>query len=219
MANFSGEMPFVTDEAILACCLITAGCEPMNPSAPCANIYDEEILFKIGGGKRDATTREVIKPSRFAGMQLWDAAQAAWKESAKGDVRYEIRLTARCSDLIKIYRHQCATLLSSDKSSGELILGIIESVVAGAMLKDEAVLRISCINLKTRGEFINCWKNLPPLLRAPRKGKTKISDGTARSQLLDGSYKTVPAKVVVSPGFDAISLNSSEQTRKKMGFA
>lgn len=216
MPDFSGEMPFITDEAILACCLITAGCEPCNENAPCMNIYDEEILFKIGGGLRDQT-KKVVRPSRFAGMELWDAAQEAWKESAKGDVKYEIRLTARCADLIRAYRDQCMQLQESDEKAGVLILKIMDATKAGAMLPDEAILRISCINLKTRGDFVNCWKKMVPVLRVPRKGKTVITDGTAQVLAKGGRFRTVPAKVATSPGFDALSLNASDEMKRKMG--
>lgn len=211
------EMPFHTDEALLALCLITAGCEPCNP--PCVNIFDADIIFKLGGGKRDPQSKAVTKPSRFAGMNIWDAAQQAWKEGGKGDVHYNIKLTARCAELIKAYRDQCEELKTSDKSSGEVILGIMEYVKAGAMIMDEAILRITCVNLKTRIDFVNFWKQTVPILRVPRKGKSKTIQTTATGKDGKGNQVRVPATRIVGPGVDAISLNASKELRARMGLA
>lgn len=208
MGNDTGEMPFQTDEALLALCLITAGCEPCDPRTPCVNVYDAEILFKLGGGERDPITKEVRRSSRFAG-DLWAGAQAAWKEGARGDIRYSIKLTARCSELIKAYRDQCEELKTSDQSSGEVIAKIMEYAKAGAMAQDEAILRITCVNLKTRIGFVNHWKQMVPLLRVPRRGKVKISAEDRRTGRQN----------VTGPGFDAISLNAGMELRKKVGFA
>lgn len=214
-----GEMPFHTDEALLALCLITAGCEPFDPAAPCVNVLDAEIIFKLGGGQRDPQTKEVTRPSRFAGMTPWDAAQQVWKEGGKGDVRYSIKLTSRCSELIKAYRNQEQELKTSDKSSGEVILEIMEYAKAGAMMLDEAILRITCVNLKTRIDFVNHWKKMVPLLRVQRKGKSRTMQTTAMGKDGKGRPCQVPATRIIGPGFDAISLNAGEELRKQMGFA
>lgn len=210
-------MPFETNEALLAFCLITAGCEPCDDRTPCSNLYDEEILFKIGGGIKDHRGN-ITKPSRFAGMGLLDAACKAWKEEAKGDVRFHIRQTPRCLELIKAYREQCKEIEESSLKASDLLLRVADEFKTGAIMPDEFILRTACVNLKTRRDFMNHWKKMVPLLRVPRKGKSVMIETTATVPQKGGGTRTVPAKAVTSPGFDVISLNAPSKMRKDMGF-
>lgn len=202
---------FDTTEAVLALCLILAGGEPLDERQPAINLFDADILFTLGGGQKNEDGA-VIRPSRFAGMGDLEAAKIAWKEGARGHVRYIIKLTPRLADLIRAYREQCKDIEAFDGKSGELIQKIITHAGAGAIQQDEMILRISCVILKTRGRFVNVWKKMIPHLRIPDSGRVKHFDTTVVSR-----GKMVEAKGVERPGFKLISLNASEETKRHLG--
>lgn len=187
---------FKTQEAILAFCLDKAGCEFLDANQPCANILDSEILAKLG----------------HRGKPLWEAAQEAWENGSRGHVEYIFKQTPRLMDLIRAYRDQCEEIQKPGGNSTLLTLDIIGRLTRGEILQDEALIRLSCIDLKTRIDFVNIWKEMVPILRVPRSGKTKNFDTTVLSQ-----GKRVQANAVEKPGFTAISLNASEATRKHLG--
>lgn len=191
---------FETQEAILAFCLDLAGCEFLDKNRPCVNLYDEEILGKLG----------------YRGKPLWEGAQEAWKNNSKGHVAYVFVSTPRLFDLIRAYREQCKEIEKPGGNATLLVLHIIGQLKAGTMEEDEALVRIACVNLKTRIDFVNIWKAMIPMLRVPRKGKSATVDSTASVPDHGGKTKIVPAKVVQSPGWDLISLNASAELRKKM---
>lgn len=196
---------FDTRESILALCLILAGQEPADQVT--FNLFDEEILFKIGGGQRHIETKEVIRKSRFAGMSLTEAANESWKEGARGDVGYILKTTPRLLDLTRAYRDQCAELEKSDAKSSEMITEIL----GAGYEPDEMILRIACVILKTRGDFMNLWKKVVPLLRISETGKAKHFESSVVSE-----GKTVQAKGVQKPGFRIVSLNASDKTKKAL---
>lgn len=207
-----GAQPFNTSEKILAFCLNMAGCQFLNNQRPCVNVFDKDILFRIGGGQRDPKTKEVVKPSRFAGMSDWDAAQAAWKEQAEGHVEFEFLLTQECHDLIRAYRDQRAKMDASDGSAQEMAAGIMSLVKAEGMSEAEGILRLVCLAVKIRPEFLALWKTVVPDLHRDNKGKPQTTEGTATN----GRGQSVPSTRVKSPGYKRISLNASENLRKQM---
>lgn len=193
-------MPFSTSEAILAYSLYIAGCKFLDENRPCFNLFDADILKNLG----------------YQGTPVGEAAEQAWKAEKKGHVEYIFKLTPRTSDLIRAYRDQCKEIEGMvDGIASELVLRIVESAKKGAILEDEALLRISCVILKTRVEFVNLWKKMVPLLRVPVVGKTRHFDTTATARTSTGN-RIVEAKGVQKPGFKVISLNASEKTRKAM---
>lgn len=196
------QQKFSTAEGLLAFCLYLAGCELADPAQICFHLYTPEILSSLG----------------LKGMTLWDGAQQAWKQKSRGHVEYSFILTQRCNELIQAYRAQREELEKSDDKASDLVLKIMQSAAAGAMLPDEAILRIACVNLKIRSEFMNAWKFVVPLLKVPERGTVKRFDSTVTIAGKDGA-RTLPAKAVSKPGYKLISLNAREETKKKMGFA
>lgn len=197
------EQKFSTAEGMLSFCLYLAGCKFSDPRTPCFNIYDPEILSGLG----------------FKGEKLWDGAQRAWKQKSRGHVEWSFPLTGRTAELIKAYRDQREQMEKSDTKASEMVLEIMKSFAAGAMLPDEAILRVACVNLKIRADFMNLWKEMVPLLKIPKKGKTRRFDTTVTIPDGKGGSRTVPAKGVEKPGYDLVSLNASPETLKKMGLA
>lgn len=187
---------FKTSEAILAFCLDIAGCEFLDPRQPCVNIYDAEILGNLG----------------YRGKPLWEGAQESWKDQKKGHVEYILKQTPRLLELIRAYRDQCAELEKPGGNATLIVISIIGALKAGSILEDEALLRIACVNLKTRGDFMNIWKKMVPILRVPVEGKSKSFDTTVIAK-----GKSIQANAVEKPGFKIVSLNASEETRGHLG--
>lgn len=194
---------FGTSEGLLAFCLYLSGCELADPNQICKHIYTPEILSGMG----------------LKGEKLWDGAQRAWINKLRGHVEYSFILNQRTGELVKAYRDQREQLEKSDAKAADMVLEIMKSAAAGAILPDEAILRIACVNLKIRSEFMNAWKEVVPLLKIPASGKTEKFDTTATAHTRDGRTKTVPAKGVRKPGYILISLNASEETKRKLGLA
>lgn len=194
---------FGTSEGLLAFCLYLSGCELADPNQICKHIYTPEILAGMG----------------LKGQKLWDGAQRAWINKARGHVEYSFVLTQRCGELIKAYREQREEMDKSDLKASELVLNIAQQFTAGVMLSDEMILRIACVNLKIRSEFMNAWKAAVPLLKIPVKGKTERFDTTATAHTQSGGTKIVPARGVRKPGYTLVSLNASEEKKRKLGLA
>lgn len=216
MSELNGSQPFSTNEKILAFCLYLSGCEFLS-AQPCINLYDADILFKIGGGQRDPKTKEITKPSRFAGMSLWDAAQKAWEERAEGHVEYQFLLTQQCHDLVRAYRDQREQMKADEGKGSDMAMKLIHSAMSGSMLPAEVVLRLTCLAVKLRPEFLMLWQNAVPMLHVPLQGKSETFETTARRVDRQGSTRTVPATGVRTPGYKRISLNAGEKLRKEMG--
>lgn len=198
-----GQQIFGTQEGSLAYCLYIAGCQMADPSQICKHIYTPEILAGLG----------------FQGSPLWGAAQVAWKNKSRGHVEFSFVLTARTGELIKAYRDQRKELEESDAKASDLVLKIAQQFASGAMLSDEMLLRVACVNLKIRSAFMNAYKDVIPLLKIPDKGKTEKFETTATGRDAKGNSITVPAHGVKKPGYKLISLNASEETKRKLGFA
>lgn len=162
-------LPFVTSDAILAQCLRIAGV-PETPWSP-RNIYDEEILFKAGGGIKD-DQGIVTRKSRFAGLSIIAAAIAAWKSqpSTKGRVEYHFEHTPEIAYLVAAYRDQEKIVKEAEGDAGEAIREIMRLAAGrlneGEKIMDEreALLRLLCVALKTRIQYVNRWKTVVPIL-------------------------------------------------------
>lgn len=196
MAMQPGEQPYSTSDAILAITLLLSGCEPVDEQQPCTNLFDPEILANLG----------------YKGDKLGEAAERAWNDGKKGHVQFHIKLTERCSFLIQAHRDQMQKIEAGKGAAYAMLSEIMGDRATMAMGGDEAIMRMACVILKTRGQFVNLWKEMVPLLRIPNTGKSKTFDTTATNQ-----GKTVEAKGVQRPGFRVISLNISNEHKKEIG--
>ncbi len=221
-------LPFATTDTILAQCLRIAGVKEKDISP--RNIYDEEILFKAGGGIRDADSGAIVRKSRFAGLSIIEAAKAAGGSACpqaddsgsranrlgtigstlKGRVEYHFEHTPETGYLVNAYRDQERIVKDGEGDAAEAIREIMR-LAAGRLKGDEvimdereALLRILCVALKTRIEYVNRWKQVVPTLHI--KGKhTKTSE-------TNGNHKT--ERHVLNDKF--IPLNASDDLLRKM---
>ena len=179
-------VPFKTDDAILAQCLVNAGVPEWQTPTNC---YDEAILRGLG----------------FRGLTLDEAAKAAWQQKKRGHVDYYFERTPELDHFIKSYREQVAEIESkdADKDAGAALRAIIARATApeNPMDEREALLRITCINLKLRVAFVNRWKELTPFLRIQEAGSAQeTGENTTRH-----------------PGFKLIPLTLSAERKAKIG--
>lgn len=204
-----GQQIFGTQEGLLAFSLYLSGCELADHSEICKHVYNPEILSKLG----------------FKGEKLWESAQKAWANRSRGHVEFSFVLTPRTAELIKTYREQRKEIDNAmdaegkDVSASVVILKIMQSVTAGAMLPDEAILRMTCVIGKIRSSFMNAYKETVPWLTIPEKGKTERFETTATTHDAKGNSRIVPAHGVRKPGYKQVRLDATPETLKKMGFA
>ena len=182
-----GEVPFTTDDAILACSLYMAGVPFQNEQQPCFNIYDADTLKRLG----------------FSGMTLEAATKAAFESGKKGHVEYAFRAPKQLQSLLRAYTAQQQEIKDGVGTAQELQLKIMKRFAAGEMDEHEALLRISCVNLKMRVQFMNIWKQLVPWVRVDNPGKAT-------------TQKTANGIVTRHPGFKMLPLNASDEVKRHL---
>jgi hypothetical protein len=162
-------LPFKTTDAILAQCLRSAGLKETALSP--RNVYDADIVFRAGGGVKDKAGN-VTRASRFAGMDIFDAAKQLHKAGIRGRVEYHFEHPGKLLTIfLDAYSDQVRKIEESDGDAAEAILDIMRraagrtspeeekaGVSVAIMDEREAVLRILCIALKLRIEFVNRFK-------------------------------------------------------------
>lgn len=204
--------PFATTNAVLAYCLYKAGVPWSDPSRPCWNVYDRATLFRIGGGEKDANGN-VTNPSRFKGMSDEAATKAAFEAGEKGRVEFLFRMVPPLSGLLRAFTEQENELRDGDGTAAEVSMRLVREFGEGKMAEDELLLRLACVDLKMRGQFMNLWKLFPPIVQRENSGKPQLEDVKVRNA--KGDF--VPAKQVTLPGCKMWSVNLSEVKRKQLG--
>ena len=195
------DQPFDTQDAILAACLHFAGVpffEERTKDAtfpvPVVNLYDEEILKKLG----------------FTGMTIEEATKKAFESGKKGSVKYLFKRTESLEALTAAYRDEVAHIEKDEGTASQRILA--HMVAAKATGHAETLLRIACVILKTRLEFMNLWKQTSPLIRIKMTGPNENFPTVGKN----ASGKVVQGHGVKMPGFKLVSLNLSPKHRKQM---
>jgi len=170
-------LPFKTTDAILAMCLRAAGIVECRWTP--RNVYTADILFIAGGGLKDNRDGKVLRRSRYSGLSLIEGARAAWKDRVKGRVEYHFEHSPEIQYFVDCYNDQ--KKIVEDESvaatdAGEAIRWIMHlaageykevpgvSPATKQMDEREAVLRIMCITLKVRPQYVNSWKSVVPVL-------------------------------------------------------
>jgi hypothetical protein len=197
--------PFHTTNAILAFCLWRAGVPFWTPEEPCKVVYSIDIIRKFVNGAG--------KPI-FEGWELKKATEAAHKRGLRGRVVYIFRPTIRLSELLKSFTDQEKGLARDDISVEAIIKGIVARWFDGKMENDEALLRLACVDLKTRVEFMELWTKQVPCYEIPNEGEvTKTNEPFVRPS--DG--KTVMSELYEHPGMRVVSVNASKETLEHLG--
>ena len=170
-------VPIKTQDAILAFCLYAAG---VPEALPPSNIYDADSLKKLG----------------YHGLTLEEAAKTAHRKNQRGTVEYYFEKTPELDYFLGAYREVQDQIKNAPENSDAGVA--IREIMARAadpekpMDEREAVLRISCIVLKLRPDFVGRWK---------LNSWIKIS---------------VPSPSGREPGFKMMPVNASPELRQKM---
>lgn len=206
------QLPFDTNDAILAYCLHLSGVPYYDDTHPIKVIYSAEILDKF----RNGADQPIYK-----GWALEDAVKDAHKRGLRGHVQYFFQRSPRLSKLLKAYRDQCYEIERPD--SQEYLHEVVAKLVAqlsganpGVTTRidpDVATMRLACVLLKMRVAFMELWKHQVPLVQIPNEGRVRRYEGVVQGP--DG--KNMPATVVESPGFKVVSVNASQDTREHLG--
>lgn len=183
------DQPFETDDGMLAFALYLAGAPFANDNLWCKNVYTVETLKKLG------FSGQGLNPSQ--------AALAAVKANKRGDVRF---LFASLNDrLVKIFKDQEQLIEKEHRQGRELFRELIDRLSQGKMDREEFAVRLACVLLKTRSEFMNGWKQQDPRIRVMLPGKAQKQDLGARGI------------VVTRPGFVEVGASASEETKRRLG--
>jgi hypothetical protein len=199
----SAHQPFHTTNAILAFCLWRAGVPFWTPEQPCWVIYNLEMIRKFVNGAG--------KPI-FEGWDLKKAIEAAHKRGLRGRVIYIFRPTIRLQELLKSFRDQEQGLARDDISVEAIIKEIVAQWFDGKIENDEALLRLACVDLKTRVEFMDLWMKMIPMMEVPNEGEV-----TRNREWIETKHGPRLADVYDHPGLRAVSINASEETLKHLG--
>jgi hypothetical protein len=194
-----GIQPFGTGDAILAFSLRLAGLPFVDERMPLQNLYDEDIL-------------KGIKGMDFRGLTLEAAVKKAFAAEKRGQIRYLFQRAEELGSLLKAYEDEQHIVATYTGDAAERLQEIMRAAAAGEMSAHEALLRIACVTMKMRVQFMNMWKELTPFIRVWSEGESSIRDGTIETR--DGPR---PCKVVSNPGFKIVPLNASPGLRKEMG--
>ncbi len=183
--------PFVTGDGMLAFALYLAGIPFDDDKNWCRNEYTREMLREYG----------------ITGMDVRQAAMAAVKSNKHGKITFYFKRTQRLQILLRSYTDQEAQL-SKEGSKVD-----ISELCGAEMYADVRAVRLACIILKTRGQFMNGWKQLIPFITMRSEGRTEKSE----FQFRDRSGRSGTGTQVSVPGITAFSANATDETLKKLG--
>jgi hypothetical protein len=178
----------VTGDGVLAFAMHLSGVPFADESLWCVNYYTADILRKLG----------------YSGLSMREGAIRAVKDGKPGVLRF--MLARPENEVIEAYAEQEREITAegTDVEAQVVLRQLLEDYRAGARPYGETVAKIACLILKMRIQFMNAWKDTVPLLRI---------DGQAQPEHIgmDGS------KTVEMGGFKLISVNASDEIRKRMG--
>jgi hypothetical protein len=148
----AADVPFTTDNAMLAFCLRLAGVPTAHPH--CVNIYNAEILKRLG----------------YSGRSLEDATREAVAAGKKGNVRFQFKRVKGLSKLTKAFaaREKEITAEGQNEDVSAFVARFVESA--------EDRVGLGCVILKLRGGYMNQWKNVEPLIQI-----MNVGDSTTRN--------------------------------------
>lgn len=196
-----GDTPFNTSNAILAYCLHLAGVPWDKPTHPARVLYSPEIMEKFRNGSGQPF---------YQGWEFQKAVEHAHKTGRRGHVEYVFQRTPRLSRLLKAYRDQVADLDNKDGYLHELVSDLASQLTK--LEPDIAMVRMACIFLQKRMDFMELWKHQVPLMVIPNAGRVRRSRETIQTE--DGPRE---ADVVTTPGMKIVSINARKETREHLG--
>lgn len=139
----AGELPLTTGNAALAFCLYIAGIPFQDDQQPLANVYDAEILRKLG------YTRTPIE----------EAVGLAFAAGHRGKVEYGFKRAARIGEAQEGFANAQKTVGLSSDPGATLVGKIIQEHAAGLLSLPEAMAGASCVTLKRWRDELKQWEH------------------------------------------------------------
>lgn len=197
-----GENPLNTQNALLAYCLHIAGVPWLDDKHPCRVIYSPEIVrkFRNGSGEPAYKGRE---------FNLATVAQVH-KDGWRGHVEFMFAYSPRTKALIKEYKKQVEYLDKADGYLHELTSDLAKQF--GQIEPDVALMRLSCVILRSRPDFMDLWTHQIPCLMINNEGRVHESEANIE---IKGEMRRV--KKIDHPGFKIVSVNASKELLEDMG--
>jgi len=192
---------FTTSNAILAYCLHMAGVPWYNNNSAARVFYSVDILNKFTNGSGEPY---------YKGWELEKAVEHAHRTGRRGHVDYVFRRIPRLEILLKAYKEQADYLETAEGDANAVVTGLVQR--AASMEPDVLAVRVACVFLKMRAEFMDIWRAQVPIILIPNKGRVKRSRQTFNTK--DGVREGL---VIETPGFKVMSLNASKETREHLG--
>ena len=149
--------PFHTTDAILAFSLYLAGVPFYEERRPCINIYDENILRKLG----------------FINVSIEDGVRKAISRKKKGHVEYGFERTPELQSLLQAYKDQEDRLQSDEGTAAEVVQRLAEQLKDG--VNPFTIVRLACVILKMRVKFVSLWQTMEPLIRVFNEGEVQTN--------------------------------------------
>jgi hypothetical protein len=193
---------YKTTNALLAYCLHLSGLPWLDPRHPVRVLYSKEILDTFINPK----TGEPV----YKGWEFEKAVIDAHKTGKRGHIQYKFEHTSRLKWLLKAYKLQEQEL---ETASGYVHEVIAELIAKFATLEpDIAMMRLSCIMLKKRLDFMSLWEHQVPCMLIPNEGEIEYIDEQVE---IKGQLQNV--RTMKHPGFRIMSTNASQSTREHLG--
>ncbi len=149
-------------------------------------------------------TVEMLRRLGFGGMKPREAALAAVSRGKKGNVRFVFDKYPP-AQLLNIFTEQENQFKDELKREGrDVFKTVLEAYKAGDIEFEELTIRLVCILLKMRIDFMNAWKYQVPMLRLANPGETE------RETRGDST-------IVTYPGFTEVAANASKETFERLG--
>lgn len=172
--------PFTTQDALLAACLYFSGVPFWDERWPCIHRYNAGILNKLG----------------YSGLPLEEAANKAFAARKRGNIEYVFKWPKELPALVKAFHDEESKVLKGEGTAAQRLSEIMELNVS----PEERLVRISCLMLKMRVQFMRLWESVTPRLRIGGPGKGETQGNVTRY----GPWKDIP-------------LNASKELKQKMG--
>ena len=146
----------------------------------------------------------------YKGWELEDAVKDAYKKGRRGHVEYMFQRHPRLPILLKAFVDQSDYLKNAEGTADSVITALVQQ--AATIEPDVLAVRMACVFLKMRAEFMEIWKVQIPIILIPNVGHIRRSKQTFPTK--DGIREGL---VVETPGFKVVSMNASKETRKHLG--
>lgn len=158
----SGELPITTSNAALAFCLYIAGIPFQDDQQPLSNVYDAEMLRKLG----------------YERTPIEEAVGLAFAAGHKGHVEYGFKRALRIGEALEGFKNAQKEVEISSASGGAIVSQIIKGHAGGLLSLPEAMAGASCITLKRWREELKHWEQKKAF--ALQRNKNEVQHHDAR---------------------------------------